>query len=68
MLRVEKQLAVIVESYDINKAKTVVELLDLVQCEDGKAQSLVNNLLNLLEKRKIPLKKYFHYGYHLKLQ
>lgn len=48
---VEKKLAVMVEFYDVVKGKTIVELLDLVQCEDGKAQTLVDNLLELFEKK-----------------
>jgi hypothetical protein len=45
------------EFYDVVKGKIVVKLLDLVQCEDGKAQTLVDNLLELFEKRKIQLNK-----------
>jgi hypothetical protein len=52
---VEKQLAVMVEFYDVVKGKTVEELLDLVQREGGKAQILVDNLLNYL--RNNPLEK-----------
>ncbi len=50
---VEKQLAVMVEFYDVVKGKTVEELLDLVQREGGKAQILVDNLLNYLRNNPL---------------
>jgi hypothetical protein len=56
-ITVEKKLAVMVEFFDVVKGKTVVELLDLIECEDGKAQTLVDNLLELFKKKKIPLDK-----------
>jgi hypothetical protein len=54
-ITVEKKLAVMVEFFDVVKGKTVVELLDLIECEDGKAQTLVDNLLELFKKKKFHL-------------
>jgi hypothetical protein len=56
-ITVEKKLAVMVEFFDVVKGKTVVELLDFIQCEDGKAQTVVDNLLELFKKKNIPLDK-----------
>lgn len=53
-ITVEKQLAVMVEYYDIVKSETVLELLDLVVCENGTALSLTNNVLSLFTKFRIP--------------
>ena len=47
---VSKQLAIMVEFYDIDKSNTIVELLDLVQCDNGKAETLLHNLVSLLKK------------------
>lgn len=57
-ISVHKQLAIMVEFYDIGKSKTIVELLDLVQCEDGKAATLLQNLLSLLKQMNIPPERY----------
>ena len=40
---VNKQLVIMVEFYGIDKSKTIVELLDLVQCDDGKTETLLTN-------------------------
>lgn len=56
-ITVEKKLAVMVEFFDVVKGKTVVELQDLIHCQDGKAQTLVDNLLELFKKKNIPLDK-----------
>ena len=55
---VNKQLAIMVEFYDIDKSKTIVELLDLVQCDDGKAETLLKNLVSLLKQINIPPERY----------
>lgn len=47
-----------VEFYDVGKSKTIVELLDLVQCEDGKAATILQNFLSLLKQMNIPTERY----------
>jgi hypothetical protein len=42
---VNKQLVIMVEFYGIDKSKNVV-LLDLVQCDDGKTETLLTNLVS----------------------
>jgi hypothetical protein len=49
---VDKQLIEMVEFYDVVKGKTVEELYyNLVQCEEEKSKSLVENLLELFERK-----------------
>lgn len=57
-ISVQKHLAIMVEFYDVGKSKTIVELLDLVQCEDGKAATILQNFLSLLKQMNIPTERY----------
>lgn len=53
---VEKKLAVMIQYYDFKIGRLVVDLLDMVECLDGRAVTLTEKVLDLMKSRKIDLK------------
>lgn len=52
-----KQLAVMVQYLDPDTLTMKTELLEMIDCEDGCAESLANSLLDLLKSLDIPVSK-----------
>lgn len=65
-VNVHKQLAIMVEFYDVGKSQTIVELLDLAQCEDGKIASILKKFASFTETNEYSAGKVYNFCFEAK--